>query len=426
MRIIQAEIHADSSTSSSDSGETEEDPVQATSFSGNEILVIGANQDARLQWYDCHCSLNAIKQGLENDGRLDRIIASKSYRYIDSQQRSLVGGSHGVQAGLGWTVKDKSQEPLKVRLLDRWENEPDSRDPREFENIWGVAVSLCTMNAQRVRLIELFGEESVMTLLRHFEWSDSSADGSRSYQRSRFLEAIRSADPFALGDLWEDYPGWRTSLGNAILICLRILFKTGYNENRDEFHMLWLPPGCRDPRRVTLKASDQGWTDFLRDTTYSVTVAVIIEDSLGNGPCSGYRRRRFKHPSILETAICVNTDLSPANELIKTRGTHDENFYGTRRDGGEWRRIWDVSDIKPGDRFWMRSQNRVSTLRLLNSWHLLLGMDTVKREKFQALIGLKSTEHWKGHWEYTDEELDGDGVRPIPVHITSSRWRRLR
>ena len=44
-------------------------------------------------------------------------------------------------------------------------------------------------------------------------------------------------------------------------------------------------------------------------------------------------------------------------------------------------------------------------------------MDTVKRENFKGLIGLKPTERWQGHWEYTDAELDGDGDRPIPVHI---------
>lgn len=194
-------MYADSSASSSDLDDTMEDPVQATSFSVDETLVIGAGQDARLRWYDCHCSLNAIRQDPENAGRLDRIIASKSYRYIDSQQRSLLVGSHGVQIGNASTVKDKSEVPYKVSLLDRWENEPSSRDPREFENLWGVAVSLCTMNAERVRLVKLFGEDSVTTLLRDFEWLDS-------YQRKSFLGAIRSPDPFALGDLWEDYPNW--------------------------------------------------------------------------------------------------------------------------------------------------------------------------------------------------------------------------
>ena len=141
-----------------------EDSDHAMSFSGNETLVISAGQDDRLQWYDCHCCLNAIRQDLEDAGRLDRIIASKSYRYVDSQQRSLVVGSHGFQIGKLWTVKDKCQEPFKVGLLDRWENEPALRDPREFEDIWGVAVSLCTVNAKRVRLVELLGENSVMTL----------------------------------------------------------------------------------------------------------------------------------------------------------------------------------------------------------------------------------------------------------------------
>ena len=405
-------MYSDSSASSSDLDETMEDSVRATSFSGNETLVIGAGQDSRLQWYDCHCSLNVVKAHLEYAGRLDRIIASKSYRYIDSQQRSLVVGSHGVQMGKASTVKDKSEVPYKVSLLDRWENEPSSRDPREFENLWGVAVSICTTNAERVRLVKLFGEDSVTTLLRDFNWSNSD-------QRKSFLDAIRSPDPFTLGDLWEDNPNWQTSLGNAILICLRILFRTGYNENRDEFHMLWLPPGCRDPRRVTFKSSDQRWTRFLKDTTNSMTVAVIIEDRLGFGPCRGRSIEWLKYPSALETAICVNRNISPAEQLIHSLDTDDNYAYIRQRDGGRWRRIWDVSEIKPGVQFWMHSQNRVSTILSLNSRHLLLELDTVKREKLKELLGLKPTEQWESHWEYTDTELDGDGDRPIPVHITS-------
>ena len=388
-----------------------EDSVKAMSFSGKETLVIGAGQDARLQWYDCHCPLSTIKQDLENAGRLDRIIASKSYRYVDSRQRSLVVGSHGVQIGYASTLKDKSEMPYKVSLLDRWENEPTSRDPREFENLWGVAVSLCTTNAERVRLVKLFGEDSVMTLLRDFKWPSS-------HQRKSFLDAIRGPDPFALGDLWEDNPNWQGSLGDAILICLRILFRTGYNENRDEFHILWLPPECRDPRRVTFKSSDQRWTQFLKDNTNSMTVAVMIEDCLGFGPCMGHRKEWLKYPSALETAICVNRNISPAEQLT-ILDTDDDYAYIRRKVGGRWRRIWDVSEIKPGVQFWMHSQNRVSTIRPLNNWHLLLEVDTVKREKLKGLFGLKPTEQWKCHWEYTDMELDGDGDRPIPVHITS-------
>ncbi len=409
MQIIQADMHSDSSPSSSELDEIKGYSIQAATFSGNEILVIGADQDARLQWYDCHCSPNAIREDLENAGRLERIVVSRSDRYIDRQQKILWGASHGFHPGVN----------LKEALLDRWEDEPDLRNPREFENMWGIAASLCTMNAKRVRLVELFVEESVMLLLRHFQWSDLSADGSRSYQRDSFRKAVRSDNPFALGDLWEERPNWRRSLGNAILICLRVLFKTGYNDVWDEFHMLWLPPDCRNPRCVTLKPSEQAWTRLLKDTTYSLTVAVVREGRLGTGPCSGHRTSWFRYPSILETAICVNTNISPARKLIRSRDTDDEYSHMPREDGGRWRRIWKVSDIKPGEKFWMRSQHRLRTICRLNSRHLLLQMDTVKRQKLRALIGMKPMKRREFHREYTDVELDGDGDRPIPVHITS-------
>ena len=400
-------MHSDSSASSSNSDETKEDPIPAATFNGNEILVIGADQDARLQWYDCHCSRDRIREDLENAGRLDFTAASKSDRYIDRQQKILWAASHGIHLG----------STFKEGLLDMWENEPELQNPRLFENVWGLAVSLCTMNAKRVRLVELFAEESVMILLRQFQWSDISADGSRSYQRDSFLKAIRSDDPFALGYLWEERPTWRGSLGNAILICLRTLFQTGYDEVWDELRVLWLPPRCRDPRCVTLKPSEQSWTRLLKDTTYSMTVAVVREASLGTRPCSRHTTNWFKYASILETAICVNPDISPARTLIRSRNNDDEYSHIPRKYGGRWRRVWDVSDIKPGDKFWMRSQHRLRTVRQLNSRHLLLEIDTIKRGQVAALLGIRSKMLGPFHREYTDLECDGDGDRPIPVHI---------
>ena len=363
--------------------------------------------------------MDSLKLHLRNAGRLDEIIASKSFRYVDTQQNNLVLGSHGFQAGYSRTLKDKREEPLKKSLLDRWENEADSRDPRRLENLWGVAVSLCTMNAQRVRLVELLAEESVVALLRFFPWSDLNHNGTSSKIRERYLNAVHSDDPLALGDLWDRHPSWREELGNAILVCLRILFRTGYHKDRDEFHMLWLPPRCRTPRRVTLKPADQSWVSFLKDTTDSVTVAVVVEDSLGSQTrCSGNRPGWFRTPSILETAICINSTLDPTPKMIRTQGCQDENHYITRKDFEDWQSTWDVSALGPGDHLWMSSQTRVRTIWPLTKWHLLLEMDTVKRLILREMIGMKPSERI-GHREYTDEELDGDDVRPIPVHITS-------
>ncbi len=350
------------------------------------------------------------------------MIASKSYRYVESQQASLQIGSHGLQVGSAKTIKSKREETLKESLVHRWENEAQSRDPREFENLWGVAVSLCTMNARRVRLVELLGEESVVSLLTQFPWSEAqrSEQDCDSTLREEYYKAVRSADPLSLGELWKNHPSWREELGNALLLCLKMLAKTGYDENRDEFYILWTPPGCRSARRITLKSKDQTWIRFLKDTTSSMTIAVAVEDSLsGNTTCNGKQSQWVHGPSLLETAICVNRSLDPTPKLIKVKGCHDEERWLRRIDLRKWRYSWDVSDLEGRhEHFWMDSQSRLQSIRPLNQWCLLLELDTVKRLRLRELVGMRPSAQ-VGHWEYTDEEAEPVKYRPIPVHIRS-------
>lgn len=344
------------------------------------------------------------------------MLASKTYRYVDSQQTSLVVGSHGIQAGRSKVFKDMKEEPLKKGLLAKWENEPELRDPREFENFWGVVVSLCTMNARRVRLVELLGENSVTCLLKRFQWSDLDADMNSERRRS-FFKAARSADPCALGDLWDDNPSWREELGKALLICLRVLSRTGYDENRLEFHILWLPSGCRGPRRVTLQPKDQSWISFLKDTTYSMTTAVIVEDSLGEGdPCRRKRSQWFSKPSVLETALCINRKLDPTPKIQRLRACPGESHWISRADARRWKHVWDVSGLARGEYLWVGSENRLKVVAPLSSWHLLLEVDIVKRALFREMIGIRPSER-DSHWEYTDEEMEPIDVQPISVYI---------
>lgn len=424
-----------SSSASSDLEEPSDVSLGLESFNGSafERLLIGADSSQsdpseilvsspRLRWKVCRCSIETMKQQLKETGRLNHMIASRSYRYVDSQQSSLVVGSHGLQAGRAKTVKDKREETLKASLLGRWENEMESRDPHEFENLWGVVVSLCTVNARRVRLVELLGEESVLSLLRQFPWSeaDKPKPGSESTLKEAYLKAVKSADPLSLGDLWDNHPSWREELGNALLLCLRMLVKTGYDEHRDEFHVLWTPPQCRSARRITLKYKDQTWIRFLKDTTSSMTVAIAVEDSLGgNHSCRSNRSQWGHGPSILETAICVNRSLDPASSLIKVKGCRDEDRWLRRLDLRKWRYSWDVSNFDGRrEQFWMDSQSRLQSVRSLNQWCLLLEMDTVIRSMLRELVGMRPSEQL-GHWEYTDEEAEPSKYRPIPVHIRS-------
>ena len=387
----------------------------------SDRLLIGAHSNPGFKWRKCRCETTALKQQLKEAGRLDRIIASKAYRFVESQQATLTAGSHGISAGLGITFKNKKQESLKKGLLESWENDPLLRDPREFENYWGVVVSLCTMNARRVRLSQLLGGDSVVALLKPFHWSDLSWDSDVgeyiSHRRSMFLEAVYSSDPCALGNLWDANPTWQEELGKVLLMLLRILCRTGYDENRDEFHILWVPQGCRSPRRVTLKPTDQTWIKFLKDTTFSMTVAVIVEDRLGRRRCCNEADpRRFKFPSILETAICINERRVPAARLRKQIGGFDKYHWRWRESHDCWKSIWDVSNVSYDQRFKTGPQSRLKVIGRLTNWHLLLKWDPIKRDLIRGVVGIEPSER-DTHWEYTDQE-DADGeTRPIPVHI---------
>lgn len=360
---------------------------------------------------------------------MDHIIADSAYRFIDARQIGVVAGSHGLTAGMNFIYKDKKETSLKQSLLDRWEYEPQTRDPRELENFWGVAVSLCTMNARRVRVIDLLGVESVTNLLSAFTWKDQvwNPDEAtpRSEMRDRYLKAVRSSNPYKLVDMWEQNPSWREELGNVLLVCLRILSKTGYDHHRDEFHILWTLPQFRGPRRVIIQAKDQSWIRFLRDTTDSMTMAVIVEDSLGHkSVCGQDRRQWFRVPSLLETSICVNSELKPFQRL-KTKPASLDPYQWIWGDHCIlWSKIWDTSRIHDGDIIWTGAQTRLKVLRIIGRWGLLLKWDDIKRERIRHIIGMKSSARIS-HWEYTNEDEEDGEIRPIPVHITSTEMPQM-
>ncbi|KAL8719523.1 MAG: hypothetical protein Q9181_008055, partial [Wetmoreana brouardii] len=350
--------------------------------------------------------------------RMDYIVADSAYRFIDARQIGVVAGSHGLTVGMNVIYKDKKETPLKHSLLDRWVYEPHTRNPRELENFWGIAVSLCTMNARRVRIIDLLGVESVTNLLKAFAWSDQVWEpgeaGFRSKMRDRYLKAVQSPNPYELGDMWERNPSWREEFGKVLLVCLRILSKTGYDPHRDEFHILWTLPQFHGPRRVTLKARDQSWIRFLRDTTGSMAMAVIIEDSLGQkSVCGNDRQHWFKSSSLLETSICVNSQLKPFQGMKTKPVDLDPYQWIWGNHCTLWPRIWEISRIKDGDLIWTGAQTRLEVLRRIGRWALLLQWDVIKRDKIRQMIGMKLTERIS-HWEYTNEEEEDWEIRPIP------------
>ena len=396
-------------------------------------LLIGAGEVPQLRWRRCKCSIDDLTQKLKDYERLSPLMPSKAYRYVDSYQSSFVIGSHGVQVGRNRTVKDKKGTPLKMALLEQWENSPSSRKPREFENYWGVAVSLCTMNAVRVRLVNVLGEESVLALLTDFEWSDlnqtNHAEESLIFQG--YKGAVQSEDPRALDRLWHEHADWREDLGKALLLCFRVLAETGYHEEYNEFHVLWLPPGCEEPRCIRLNSGEQNWITFLKDTTESMTVAVIVEDSLGR--CRRYRDRSrpsafprplpFLTPSVLQTAICVNQRLAPTEKLIDHKSQARDHCSRIPmildKAPKVWSKMWFVGLLREHDKFWMNTQVRVQVDPPPGIWELFLKVVPAKRLMIAELLTITPKER-PGHWEFTDERSETSEFWPIPVTIGKS------
>lgn len=390
-------------------------------FVQNAQLLIGAGTNQQLKWRRCRCSVDVMTQHLKDYNRLGFLMTSEGYRKVVSYQTSLVLGSHGAQFGINRTVEDKKGTPLKISILERWENDPSSRKPQKFQNYWSVAISLCNMNAERVRLVRVLGSESVLALLGNFDWSDldgHNSDGVReSYIFASYKKAVRNEDPKALGHLWDSNPAWRKDIGDAILVCLRVLARTGYREEYNQFYALWLPRNCSEPRRVILELKDQNWIPFLKDTTNTMTTAVIVEDSFGR--CSKDKKPSswFKEPSVLETAICVNQSISPHGDLRKCRSQPREGrqiqMLAAKHDI-VWSSMWDVTQLPEKTSFKMNTQVRVRVQRQIGRWQLLLEVESSMMSNLSRKI---RGSNQPSHWEYTDEEGETSDCQPIPVAI---------
>ena len=408
-------------------------------LTGTERLFIGANDGPRLAWRGCHCDNEVFKQKLMESNALHSLKTARSFRYVDARAFTVGVGSH-VTATANVTLKEDKGRRRKDVLLSDWEMQPEMMHPNIFENFWGIAVSMCTMNAQRVRVTELLSTESIENLHASYVWSDDTRDKPSNRQASpsnstnseaeisirkqKFWSAVRSLDPYALGKLWDSHPGWREELGKVLLICLRCLCETGLDSNRDEFSVLWKRPK-EDVRKVVLKPSDHNWIRVLNESENSIAMAVLIEDSLrstrGQGRDRCKRQREWiDTPSMLETALCINHAIKPVKQLTRTEAKCSLKKW--RNDSShDWGLYWDVSKLDKNESFWLSPAScQLMTIQAMSNTHLLLECNTSIGAILRRAFGLGPEKRY-GHWEYTEEQ-DKPPVRPIPVHIRSNGW----
>ncbi|KAK7883368.1 hypothetical protein LTR67_011309 [Exophiala xenobiotica] len=278
----------------------------------------------------------------------------------------------------------------------------------------GVLVSACTFNARRVRLVDLLKTDTLAALIDRCYFTNEDA-------RSRLIAELDDSDPFAIVELWEGRPGWRDDLGNALLVCIRALCKSGYDAQQEVVNVLWKPPHERKLYRLELRPRDHPWINLLKDSEDSMTMAVLVEDRLAavGDPCR--RDSRTIRPTTLETAVVINRSLSPVRHLKRIRRRrHRDPPPPWRSADRQWRCIWKVRAIPAGASFRLPEANRLKTIGALTDTHLLLEQTSAVVQFIKDSLKIKSFRK-DCHWEYasdnSDDDSASDDVRPVPVHV---------
>jgi hypothetical protein len=384
---------------------------EAEPLNGSENLLIGAIRSPKLTWYACHCSMSDFKSKMRGSQRLHPLRSRGWFNYVSNTSLGLHLGTAGVvMSGTATRQTDEGQN-MKQGFLEEWENCPRSWDPRDLMDFRGVLVSACSFNAQRVRLVELFKTDTLLALIDRCHFSNEHA-------RASLNSALDDADPFAVVYLWERHPDWRDDLGNALLVCIRALCKSGYDTRHELFNVLWKPPRERKLYRLELNPRQHQWLGLLKDSEDSMTMAVLVEDRLAvhcSESCG-----QDGGPTTLETAIVINRSLSPVRHLEKVTRRKYNDPPPWRSADKPWKYVWKVRGVPSGTSLRLADAGRLRAIRCLTDTHLLLEQTPALVRLIRNTLRIKSGRK-DSHWEYgsdnSDDDSAGDDVRPLPVHI---------
>lgn len=339
---------------------------------GNDTILIGA--PIRLNDIgSCKASTADHRQRLRNSGSLTEPGTIKPGRVLDSETVQAQVMTPHVALGYQRQYKRRGRS-MKDCLVEIWKNSHFSRQVKCLEFKLGLEVSTCTYNARRIRLVELFGTQTMLNYLQNGSLPWQSAEC-----RESFYSALQSSDYKAFRKLYESRPDWQSDLGNAIQCCFDALADTGKVEK--DLVMFWAP----DPEpgeRVTLKPNDLSWIGFLEDTETSGTLAVLESKCLELPDLDIGRKCSSNHfdprhidrglstgtfqGSILETSVQLNKVCVPTSIV-------EGHIRSKRRDGTPAKHSfrWSLLSLKEGDKFEFGKKGTLKTITQLTQGQIL-------------------------------------------------------
>jgi len=374
-------------------------------FDGSEQLLIGAPTLAELESNSkCRLSISQARQNLRDMGRLCVLGAARPHLYSDGSQYQLQVGYSGVNASATKQYKRSAGQTLKKVLVELWSMEPDLRDPKMLSDLHGIEVSLCTHNTQRVSLAYLLGLKCMASLLSGFSWK------SEQYKNEHF-ETLKDHSR----ELRQLNSEFREQFEQAVMLCLKMLSKTGLDRKDNYAFTVFLSSACTPkPELATLVATEHSWIGLLKDTTTDCAMAAFGDQCLefkhnGGATCGGVGKSAFL------TALVPNGfSESPLKAKIGSTDTPDS---------ATWACSWDLEKLQVGEAFWLgergtlRVKGRLASGVLITEWQPSRLKSAVK-----MFVGKEYP-----HREYAEIDQSGEGgVKPVPVVVVSDRARGER
>ena len=398
-----------------------------SSLRPNDVLLIGAPVTLAFN-VQCEFSFTHQKESLRNSGALSEPGTIKNGLKLSSKLvRVQIGGKYGK---IEHTRKYKRfGQSMKQSLIEDWKYN-QSRDVRHLEFKLGLEVSTCTNNARRVRLIELFGTQTMVNHLRNSSLRWQSKDCEES-----FYSAVQNSDYTAFGRLYDQSSlEWQNDLSNAIGYCLDVLKDTGANES--DLELFWAPdekPGLK----VTLKSSELSWIGFLAETETSGTLAVLEDRCLelpfpdiGKKCQNAHFDPRHIGSNILTPSGVLNGSIletsAQLNQLCVPASIRDGRIENVGVDGEVLRHDyrWIVSSVKEGDSFRFGEKGSLEAITPLNQGQVLAKWRRTS-DIFQSMRSkvLGGSQTPRVHYECIRDE--NEETSPVQFFIISNAPNRL-
>jgi serine/threonine protein kinase len=307
-------------------------------MTADSFLLIGAEDLSILHTRRCWRTVTATRGELKNRSCLRPPQTAPPTKYLDAESYTgqLGFSTAGVSTNISAQKSYKRREghSMKDALLELWTNEPDLRDIRVLEARCGVEVSWCTHNSRRRRLIDLLGTKTMLEYIcRWGRWKGN--DGAWA----AYYNAITSNVHNAFSDLWNSETNdveWQKLFGDAILVCLKALHRTGVvteGNDRGDLLAFWAPPEETD-YVVTIKKPGHDWIALLEDSVTNGSMVVLesvcLELELETFPspvspvhfakCSYKKRRAVQRSNcltVLQTALDINDEFPTKLDGLK-------------------------------------------------------------------------------------------------------------